>query len=192
MKQEQEHEKSEKETPVTEETAEATVEQKPEETEDQELTQENNPAEAEIERLHAELQDLQNRYLRVQADFDNFRKRSRQEKEELSQYATMRLIQELLPVIDNFQLAMNAQTDDVDTLKKGIDMVWRQLQQILEKEGLFRMETVGQPFDPNVHEAVMQVEATEEFPSGTIVEELRSGYKLKEKVIRAAMVKVAQ
>lgn len=154
--------------------------------------QNQEPAQDELARLQEELQDLQNRYLRVQADFDNFRRRARQDKEELSQYATSRLIQELLPVIDHFQLAMNAQTEDVETLKKGVDMVWRQLQQILEKEGLTQMETVGQPFDPNYHEAVMQVEATEDFPAGVIVEELRSGYKLKEKVIRPAMVKVAQ
>jgi molecular chaperone GrpE len=190
MTNEQERMQKEAEPATEQESTVSADEETPAEKEDARL--EGDATQAEIERLNAEYQELQNRYLRVQADFDNFRKRSRQEKEELSQYATMRLIQELLPVIDNFQLAMHAQTEDVETLKKGIDMVWRQLQQILEKEGLSRMETVGQPFDPNVHEAVMQVEASEEFPPGTVVEELRSGYKLKEKVIRAAMVKVAQ
>lgn len=147
---------------------------------------------AELNRLEQELNELQNRFLRVQADFDNYRKRTRQEKEELVQYATQRLIEELLPVLDHFQMAMNVQTEDVETLKKGIDMVWRQLQQILEKQGLQKMETIGQPFDPNLHEAVMTVEATEGVAAGTVVEELRAGFKLKDRVIRAAMVKVAK
>lgn len=146
---------------------------------------------AEVDRLTQELQEANNRLLRTTADFDNFRKRTRQEKEELGQYATLKLIQEVLPVLDNFQLALAAETADANSLKQGIEMVFRQFQSILEKAGVQSIEAVGQPFDPNVHEAVMQVQSDEHEP-GTVVEELRKGYMLYEKVVRPAMVKVAQ
>lgn len=146
---------------------------------------------AEVDRLTRELQEATNRLLRTTADFDNFRKRTRQEKEELGQYATLKLIQEVLPVLDNFQLALAAETADAQSLKQGIEMVFRQFQSILEKSGVQSIEAVGQPFDPNVHEAVMQVQSEEHAP-GTVVEELRKGYMLYEKVVRPAMVKVAQ
>lgn len=146
---------------------------------------------AEVTRLTQELQDVNTRLLRVTADFDNFRRRTRQEKEELGQYAAMKLIQEVLPVLDNFQLALAAETADAQSLKQGIEMVFRQFHSILEKEGVKSIEAVGQPFNPNYHEAVMQVESGE-YESGIVVEELRKGYLLHDKVVRPAMVKVAQ
>lgn len=146
---------------------------------------------AEVTRLTEELQDVNSRLLRVTADFDNFRRRTRQEKEELGQYATMKLIQEVLPVLDNFQLALATETTDAQSLKQGIEMVFRQFQSILEREGVKPIEAVGQPFNPNYHEAVMQVESGEH-ESGTVVEELRKGYMLHEKIVRPAMVKVEQ
>ncbi|GAX90690.1 nucleotide exchange factor GrpE [Effusibacillus lacus] len=146
---------------------------------------------AEVIRLSAELSEVQNRLLRISADFDNFRKRARQEKEELGKYAALRMVQEILPVLDNFRLAMAAETTDAESMKKGIDMVFRQFLHALEREGVTEMNAVGQPFDPNRHEAVMQVES-EEHESGIVVEELRKGYLLHDKVIRPAMVKVAK
>ncbi|MFC4766341.1 nucleotide exchange factor GrpE [Effusibacillus consociatus] len=146
---------------------------------------------AEVTRLTAEMQELQNRLLRSTADFDNFRKRARQEKEDLSNYATLRLVQEILPVVDNFQLALAAETSDAESLKKGVEMVFRQFESTLEREGVVAMNAVGQPFDPNFHEAVMQVES-DEYAPGTVVEELRKGYLLHDKVVRPAMVKVSR
>lgn len=132
------------------------------------------------------------RYVRTQADFDNFRRRSRQEKEDFAKYASAKLIEQLIPVIDNFERAIAASKDNTDheALLKGVDMIYRQLDQVLVQEGLQRIEAVGQPFNPEFHQAVMQVES-EEHEEGTVVEELQKGYMLKDKVIRPSMVKVS-
>lgn len=132
------------------------------------------------------------RYLRVQADFDNFRRRTQKEKEELGQYASMKLIGQLLPVVDNFGRAIDAAQSggDGESFAKGVDMIFRQLEQLLEQEGLKAMETVGVPFNPEFHQAIMQVES-EEHEEGIIVEEIQKGYILKDKVLRPAMVKVS-
>ena len=144
---------------------------------------------AELEKL---AEENQQRYLRVQADFDNFRRRTVKEKEELGQYASMKLITQLLPIMDNFERAIVASqsSGDIDSLRKGVDMIFRQLEQVLEQEGLKPMETVGQPFNPEFHQAIMQVES-EDHEEGIIVEEVQKGYVLKEKVLRPAMVKVS-
>ncbi|GGK18396.1 nucleotide exchange factor GrpE [Caldalkalibacillus thermarum] len=153
-----------------------------------------------VEELQAQLEEaLQKadeyyqRYLRAQADFDNFRKRTRKEKEELQKYAALPVIEQLLPVLDNFERALAAgqSTKDAESLMKGVEMVFKQVQQVLTKQGLEEIEAVGKPFDPHFHEAVMQVES-EEHESGIVVEELQKGYMLKGKVIRPAMVKVSQ
>jgi molecular chaperone GrpE len=132
------------------------------------------------------------KYLRAQADFDNFRKRSRKEKEDQAKYASLGLVEQLLPALDNFERAIAASkgTQDAESLAKGVDMVLRQLEQALTSEGVEAITTVGEVFDPTFHQAVMQVES-EEYESGTVVEELQKGYKLKDRVIRPAMVKVS-
>ncbi|MBD2869461.1 nucleotide exchange factor GrpE [Paenibacillus arenilitoris] len=142
--------------------------------------------------LAKQLEESQQRYLRAQADFDNFRRRTQKEKEELGQYASMKLIGQLLPVVDNFERAVAAASanGDFDSLAKGVDMIFRQLAQALEQEGLKAMEVVGQPFNPEFHQAVMQVES-DEHEEGIVVEEMQKGYMLKEKVLRPAMVKVS-
>ncbi len=144
---------------------------------------------AALERL---AEENQNRYLRAQADFDNFRRRTLKEKEELAQYATSKLVGELLPVLDNFQRALQTSGDAAqsDSFAKGVDMIYRQLFQVLEAEGLKAMEPIGQPFDPEHHQAIMQVE-TDEYEEGIVVEVMQPGYWLKDKVIRPAMVKVS-
>jgi len=157
-------------------------------------------------------QEWYNRYLRVMADFDNYRRRTQREKEELAQYASMKLIGELLPVLDNFERALQtvgkadrqetanaegqpdgapagaAQTE-YEAFRKGVEMIYRQLRQVLEADGLKAMEPVGQPFDPNVHQAVMRV-PSDEYEEGTVVEVLQTGYWFKDKVLRPALVKV--
>lgn len=133
------------------------------------------------------------RYLRTQADFDNFRRRSRLEKEDFAKYASTKLLEQLLPVVDNFERALGASRDsnDFEALLKGVDMIFRQLDQVLVQEGLAPMNAVGQPFNPEFHQAIMQVES-EEHEEGIVVEEIQKGYMLKDKVLRPAMVKVSQ
>lgn len=143
-------------------------------------------------RLQELVDEAQARTLRVQADFDNFRRRTQKEKEELAQYATSKLVGELLPVLDNFERALvtapaNAESE---AFTKGINMIFRQLEGVLKSEGLAVMETVGQPFNPEYHQAIMQVES-EEHEEGIVTEEVQKGYLLKDKVLRPAMVKVS-
>ncbi|CAM2832756.1 nucleotide exchange factor GrpE [Paenibacillus sediminis] len=147
---------------------------------------------AEIESLRALVEEHQQRQLRTQADFDNFRKRTLKEKEELAKYASMKLITELLPVVDNFEraLASSGSSTDLQSFTKGVEMIFRQLEGVLAAEGLSAMQTVGEPFNPEFHQAIMQVES-EEYEEGIVVEEVQKGYMLKDKVLRPAMVKVS-
>lgn len=147
---------------------------------------------AEIEKLQAEVQEHQQRALRVQADFDNFRRRTQKEKEELGKYASSKLITELLPVIDNFERALQASEEnpEFESFSKGVSMIFRQMESVLAAEGLSAMKSVGEPFNPEYHQAIMQVES-EEYEEGIVVEEVQKGYMLKDKVLRPAMVKVS-
>jgi len=133
------------------------------------------------------------RALRIQADFDNFRRRSRQEKEDFAKYASLKLIEKLLPVVDNFERALlsGQSVKDVDALFKGIEMIAKQLNQLLEEEGVKAIDSIGQPFNPEFHQAIMQVESADH-EEGIILEEIQKGYSMKDKVIRPAMVKVSQ
>ncbi|MFE9277054.1 nucleotide exchange factor GrpE [Paenibacillus glucanolyticus] len=146
----------------------------------------------ELEKLQAEVLEHQQRALRVQADFDNFRRRTQKEKEELGKYASSKLITELLPVIDNFERALQASGDnpEFESFSKGVNMIFRQLESVLASEGLTAMNSIGEPFNPEYHQAIMQVES-DEFEEGIVVEEVQKGYMLKDKVLRPAMVKVS-
>lgn len=152
-----------------------------------------NPLAQELEAQRKLADENYQRYLRTQADFDNFRRRSRQEKEDFAKYASAKLIEQLLPIVDNFERAIGASREakDVDALQKGVDMIFRQLEQVLANEGLTPMNAVGQPFNPEFHQAIMQVES-DEHEEGIVVEEVQKGYVLKDKVLRPAMVKVSQ
>lgn len=149
-------------------------------------------ASPETGKLLAEVEEHKQRLLRTQADFDNFRRRTQKEKEELGKYASAKLITELLPVVDNFERALSTISDTTEAASyvKGVEMILRQFEGILQAEGLTAMETVGQPFNPEYHQAIMQVES-EDHEEGIIVEELQKGYLLKDKVLRPAMVKVS-
>lgn len=185
--QQQEVASSHTESPAEERTeTEANAEQPTEQSpSDQELTNE-------LEQLRALAEENNQRLLRAQADFDNFRKRTQKEKEELAKYASMKLIDQLLPVVDNFERALQAGQDnpEMSSFSKGVDMIFRQLLQVLEQEGLQAMNAVGQPFNPEFHQAIMQVES-DEHEEGIVVEEVQKGYMLKDKVLRPAMVKVS-
>lgn len=133
------------------------------------------------------------RLLRLQAEFENYRKRINKERSEFIRYAVEDMIFNLLPVIDNFQRAIESarEHDNSQALLQGVEMVYKQVQDVLAKRGLERIEALGKRFDPREHEAVMQVES-EERPDNTVIEESLAGYKLKKKVIRPAMVKVSK
>lgn len=169
--------------PVSAEEPEVLEERAPEDSEE---------GQAELQKLRAEAEEHKQRLLRTQADFDNFRRRTLKEKEELGKYASAKLITELLPVIDNFERALSttAENADLSSYAKGVEMIFRQLEGILETEGLTAMEPVGTPFNPEFHQAIMQVES-EEYEEGTVVEVVQKGYLLKDKVLRPAMVKVS-
>ncbi|OKP78423.1 nucleotide exchange factor GrpE [Paenibacillus sp. P3E] len=143
-------------------------------------------------RLQELAEEYQGRALRVQADFDNFRRRTQKEKEELAQYATAKLVGELIPVLDNFERAIATvpASPEFEAFNKGVNMIFQQLEGILKSEGLTAMESVGQPFNPEYHQAIMQVES-EEHEEGIVTEEVQKGYLLKDKVLRPAMVKVS-
>ncbi|MEC0232634.1 nucleotide exchange factor GrpE [Paenibacillus alba] len=147
---------------------------------------------SELEAARVQAEENYQRLLRVQADFDNFRRRARAEKEDFAKYASLKLIEQLLPIVDNFDRALSSskETKDFDALVKGLDMTYRGIDQLLTAEGLKSIESVGHPFNPEFHQAVMQVES-DEHEEGIVVEELQKGYMLKDKVIRPAMVKVS-
>lgn len=161
---------------------------------DEDMTplEKNLTLEAELVKAKAKAEDHYGQLQRLQADFDNYRKRTQKEKAELIKYASERLVGELLPVLDNFDRAVSAAkvNPDFTSFSQGVKMILRQMQTALSKEGLKAMDAVGQPFDPNLHEAVLRV-ASEEHPENTVVEEVQKGYYLKEKVLRPCMVKVS-
>jgi len=130
------------------------------------------------------------RYKRLQADFENHRRRTRQEKEDLSMVVAQNILLDLLPVVDNFERALSsAGVQDAAKLLLGVEMIHRQFLQVLDKCGLTTVEALGQMFDPQKHDAVMRVE-DETKDDGTVVEELQKGYAVRGKVIRPSMVKV--
>ena len=130
---------------------------------------------------------------RVQAEFENYRKRVIKEQTALVDRATSGLVEQLLPVLDSFELALKnldaADSDDIESVRKGVELVYAELLGVLEKAGLSRIEADGKPFDPNVHEAVMQEDGEGE---PVVTDVLRTGYTLKGRVLRPAMVKVSR
>jgi molecular chaperone GrpE len=143
----------------------------------------------EKEQLLKERLELQDRALRLQAEFDNFRKRSEKDRSEFVQYAGMELIRELLPILDNFELALKAEPSGKD-YARGVEMIYQKLADTLKKTGLEPIEAQGKTFDPHIHQAVEKVQ-TADAPDETILGEFQRGYKFKGKLLRASMVKVA-
>lgn len=143
---------------------------------------------AELKTKHTELADS---YLRKQADFDNYRKRMLKEKTESIQFANADLIESMLDVLDNFARAEKAAEDshDVDTLKQGITMIKSNLETVLNSRGLQKMPSVGTPFDPSLHQA-LAMEEDDTVKEATVAEEFQAGYKLHDRIIRSAKVRV--
>jgi molecular chaperone GrpE len=146
-----------------------------------------------LERARAEAESYLDDLRRLQADFDNYRKRTLREQTARAASASQALVTRLLPVLDNFELAVSAaeQSRDFDRMLKGVEMVFGELRQALEGEGLVKIEAEGKPFDPERHEAVIAVEEEDTEP-GMVVDIVRAGYELRGKVLRPAMVKVAK
>lgn len=151
------------------------------------------PAVDETQKLRDEAQQAKDHYLRTLADFENTRKRLQREKEEFVKFAAESMVRELLPIVDSLDQALVAvdKQSDPQAIIKGVHLIYRQLLGLLDKEGVKRIPTVGEPFDPHKHEAVAQVESTDGTPDDTIVEEVQVGYTMNGKVVRPAMVKVA-
>jgi len=149
--------------------------------------------ERQLAALKAQFEDRNGQYVRIVADFDNYRKRTSKEKEELEVQIKCGTISELLPVVDNFERArsqIKPQTEQEMTIHKSYQSVYKQLVECLKRLGVSAMRAEGQEFDPTLHEAVMR-EPTDQYPEGTVMEELVRGYLLGERVLRHAMVKVA-
>jgi molecular chaperone GrpE len=158
-----------------------------------EETEEVDESAVKMAELQAKLDETENKMLRAQADFDNFRRRARLDQEAAQKYRAQSLVSEILPALDNFERALQieASNDQTKSLLQGMNMVYNQLVQALQNEGVETIKSVGEQFDPHLHQAVMQVE-DENYDSNTVIEELQKGYKLKDRVIRPAMVKVNQ
>lgn len=153
---------------------------------------EGGPEHKPAEDWEQQLLERDNQIKRLAADFENARRRYEQEKEDLVKFASERVLLNLLPVVDNLERALAAArtATEVEPVVQGVELISRQLQDLLNKFGVSPVPAEGQPFDPNVHEAVQQV-ASDEVPEHTVLEELQKGYLLNGKVIRPALVKVA-
>jgi molecular chaperone GrpE len=168
---------------------------------DEEIKEENNgendlkqkleTLEKTIEDKQKQIDEYKNRWYRAQADFDNFRKRTQKEIQDIHLYAGEQLIKDILPVVDNFERAMDSIEDREGPIYKGIQLIYQQLKNVLEKYDVKEIDAQGKTFDPRFHEAVMQVES-QEYENDTVIEVLQKGYLFHTKVIRPSMVKVAK
>ncbi len=145
-----------------------------------------------LEKIQNERDEYVNHLKRLQAEFDNFRKRTQRERAEMQQHLLQEIISRLLDVLDNLERSLHPdnETEDVQSYKTGIEMVFQQFVNLLKDYGLTKVVTEGEKFDPNFHEAVSQIQ-TNEYEPGTIVNEISPGYLLKDRVLRAPKVQVA-
>ena len=172
--------KNKKEEEIIENSAEQAVEEASEQAEE---------TVSELDAVKAELEEMRENYLRQVAEFDNFRKRTAKEKEDTYTFALAKCITEFLPVMDNFERALACETTD-ESYKKGVEMIYNQLGEMMKKLGVSEIEADGKPFDPNLHNAVSQKEDPG-FGENTVCQVFQKGYMIGDKVIRHAMVVVA-
>lgn len=190
--------KEEKELNLQEDTSSADEATTEDVTDQISVTEETDQPADEKEKLQKEIEDLkqkleeeEERGLRLRADFENFRRRSNLDRELAEKYRAQKLLTNILPVLDNFERALQVEpkTDEASSILKGMDMVYRSLLAATGEEGLAAIEAEGKEFDPNFHQAVMQ-EKDESKPSGIVLAELQKGYMLKDRILRPTMVKV--
>jgi molecular chaperone GrpE len=148
-------------------------------------------AESELQKLRAERDNLIDRLARSQAEFDNARKRSAREQQDYREYAVADAVKALLPTLDSFERALETSAGDKSEFRGGVELIFKQLQDSLAKLGLQPIPAKGEPFDPNLHQAIEMVDTTE-VPDHHVFEELQRGYKLKDRLLRPSMVKVAR
>jgi len=149
----------------------------------------------EVDQLRADLAASQERHLRLQAEFENYRKRQQRDREELNRRAKERVLAELPGILDNLERALQHAADNgaaPETLAQGVDLVCKQLREVLTRFGVEPIAALGAMFDPHLHEAMARVETAGDPPDGTVIEEFRRGYLLDGKVLRAALVAVAK
>lgn len=176
------HEEQTASEEIKEETGQAQEQTQPEETQ----TESGNPA----EEAEAKLAQMKDQLLRTMAEFDNYRKRTTKEKEQIFNRGVSYVVEAILPVIDNFERALNAAKDREDSFVKGVEMTYNQMMNALKNLGVQQMDDVGKPFDPHFHDAMQHVE-DEAYGENEIVEVFQKGYMLNDIVIRPSMVKVA-
>jgi molecular chaperone GrpE len=145
----------------------------------------------EIESLRAERDALLDRLARLQAEFDNARKRAVREQQEFREYAAADVIKTILPILDSFERALKAAGTESSDFRNGIELIYRQFQDALQKIGVQAISAIGQVFDPRVHEAIEMVDTTE-VEDHHVLDELQRGYKYKDRLLRPAMVRVAR
>lgn len=145
----------------------------------------------ELVELRKDRDGLHDRLLRQAAEFDNYRKRIDRERKDSAQFAAVDFVQELLPVIDDFERALQIEAPGADSYRQGLEIIHRALMEMLRKRGVTPIETVGTTFDPQVHQAVAYEEAPDR-RDGEVLEQFTRGYRLGDKLIRPAMVKVAK
>jgi molecular chaperone GrpE len=152
--------------------------------------QQEDPQEGTENNLEKELAEWKDKYLRLFSDFENFRKRQAKERLELIGTASENLMVALLPIIDDFERAMKAfeNTDNLEALKEGVQLVFHKLQKTLEQKGLKPMQSIGEPFNPELQEAITQIPVEDESMKGKVIDEVEKGYSLNEKTIRFAKV----
>jgi molecular chaperone GrpE len=162
-------------------------EQDPPPTEGQSADNQPDP----LEELRREKDSLQDRLLRTAAEFDNYRKRVDRERRDLADYIKGDVLTELLPILDNFERALQAPSTEPDPLRKGVELIHKQMLDFLRKRGVTPIDALGADFDPNFHQAVIH-ETSPSHREGEVIEELQRGYMLGDKLLRPAMVKVAK
>lgn len=148
-----------------------------------------SPAQLELDKVKAERDQLLDRLARLQAEFDNARKREAKERADTRDYAITGAVEPFLGVMDNFQLALKAD-GSADQLRTGVELILKQMEDALKGLQVQPVESVGVPFDPRIHEALGSIE-TKEFPDHQVIEEIRRGYKIREKLLRPALVRIA-
>ncbi len=150
-----------------------------------------DPAAEDIAEVRRQRDDHYQRLLRTTAEFDNYRKRTDRDRRERAEYVAIDVLTDVLPVVDDLERALAADTQDADVYRQGVELILKQLLELLERRGVTRIEALGADFDPNLHQAVTQ-EPSDTHRDGEIIEELRPGYTLRDRLLRASMVKVAQ
>ncbi len=161
-----------------------------EETQDEPVSEAAENTEEKTEEEKAEDEDLNTKYVRLMADFQNFKKRTEKQKSDIHAYANEKIVSKLLEVMDNFERALQIEDENIKSFKEGMELIFKQLKDVLKDAGVAEIEAENAMFDPNYHNAVM-MEDTDKVESGMVSEVLQKGYTLNGKVVRPSMVKVA-